>query len=298
MTVRRALPTAVAALALVTVAAARAAAPAQPAGRGPTVRGQRLDADGAVRVWNLVGSVGVVGWARDSVAVVGRVGPGGRLFVGGGPRGVKVGVEAAGDSTAAVLELRVPHGARVWVKTATAPVAVTGLVGDVELYSVSGAVHVAGRPATLRAESLAGAVTVDDGADWARIRTSSGAIRVRGPVSDGELTTVGGRVWFGGRVDGRARLESVTGAVDFAGAVAPGAALTVDTHAGDVTLALPRSGAALDLLALHGRVTSPVAALRARVRPAGRGEAVRADAPPGAGRVEVRSFRGRITVGG
>jgi hypothetical protein len=133
------------------------------------------------------------------------------------------------------------------------------------------------------------------------VRTSSGEIRVRGAIDDAELTAVGGPVRWDGRVGVRARLETVTGGVRFAGAVAPDAVLAVDTHAGDVALALPSGGAALDLLSLRGRVVGPPA-VRAAARTvggaAGKGEAVRTPGSAGAGRVEVRSFRGVITVGG
>jgi hypothetical protein len=131
------------------------------------------------------------------------------------------------------------------------------------------------------------------------VRTSSGTVRVRGAVDDAEFTAVGGEVRWEGRVEGRARLETVTGRVTFAGTVAPGAALAVDTHAGDVALTLPPGGAALDLLTLRGRVAGP-SAVRASARAVGsgavRGEAVRTTAAAGAGRVEVRTFRGLVRV--
>jgi DUF4097 and DUF4098 domain-containing protein YvlB len=166
------------------------------------------------------------------------------------------------------------------------------VLGDVELYTVTGEVRVSGRPATLRVESLAGPVTVADGADWLRARTSSGAVAVRGAVGDALLATVGGTLTLDGAVTQRARLETVTGAVRQRGPVARDATLAIDTNSGDVTLR--PSGAALDLLTLTGRVTSALPAVRAAVRPQGRGQAARVDA--GAGRVEVRSFKGAIVV--
>jgi hypothetical protein len=270
---------------------------AQAAG-APTVqrRGQRLDADGAVRIWNLVGTVRVIGWARDSVAVTARVPDGTRLFFGGGDRGMKVGVEErAGSAPTAALEIRVPHGAKVWVKSATAPITVTGLTGEVELYSVSGEVRVAGRPATLRVESMDAPVTVADGAAWLRARTSAGALRVRGPVDDVVLSTVGGEARLEGAIAQRARIETVTGAVRFGGTVAQGAQLGIDTNAGDVTLAVEPAGVALDLLTLNGRVASTLPLVRRVVRTQGRGQAATVTASD-AGRIEVRSFKGAIVV--
>ncbi len=288
--------------ALLTIAAAGQARTldAQAAGGAPVAqrRGQHLDADGAVRVWNLVGSVRVIGWARDSIAVSALVPEGARLFFGGDRRGVKVGIEdGAGSAPRAALEIRVPHGARVWVKSATAPITVTALTGEVELYSVSGEVRVAGRPATLRVESMDAPVTVADGAAWLRARTSAGTLRVRGAVDDAVLSTVGGGVRVEGTVAQRARIETVTGAVHFDGTVARGAELAIDTNAGDVTLTLEPRGVALDLLTLNGRVASTLPTVRRAVRPQGRGQAASVSAGD-AGRIEVRSFKGAIVVEG
>ena len=290
----RVLPTLLAAL----LAAFGPATLGAQAGRAPSVRGRALDARGAVRVWNLAGTVRVTGWGRDSVHVAARTPEGARLFFGGDARGVKVGVEGADDAAPAVLlDVRVPHGARVWVKTATAPVVVVGVSNEVELQSVSGDLQVRGRPAVLRAESLGGTVRVDDGAGWLRARASGGAVTVRGPVGDAELATVDGPVRLDGAVAERARLESVTGPVRWSGAVAPDATLVLDTNSGDVTLAAV-GAATLDLLTVEGRIATTVPAVHGAVRPRGRGQAAVATLGRGAspGRVEVRSFRGRITV--
>ena len=267
------------------------------------VRGQRMDADGAVRVWNLLGSVRVIGWAHDSIAVTARVAAGAPFHFGGGARGVKLGVEERGGPAATgEIEVRVPRRAKVWVKSSTAPITVTGVVGDVELYTVTGDVRVAGRPATLRVEALAAPVTVQDGADWLRARTSSGAIRVGGAVGDAELATVGGALTLDGAVAQQARLESVTGTVRQRGAVARGATLAIETNSGDVTLQLAGAESALDLLTLSGRITSTLPAVRAGVRSSKQGQALLLPAEKGAsddaGRIEVRSFKGAIVVEG
>lgn len=262
------------------------------------VRGQRLDPGGAVRVWNLLGSVRVVGWAHDSVALTARTRGAARVLFGGSAQGVKVGIEERGGAPApAEVELRVPYGARVWVKTSTATIATAGLTREVELYSVSGAVRVTGRPATLRVESLAGTVAVRDGAAWVRARTGSGTLDVRGAVGDAELSTVGGALRLTGDVGQRARVESVTGTVRVTGAVARGAQLEIDTNGGDVTLDPGGGDVALDLHTLNGRITSARPAVRRAVHARGAGQAaVTAGASPEAGRIEVRSFRGAIVV--
>ena len=73
-------------------------------------RGLHLDADGAVRISNLVGSVRVTGWDRDSVALRGSLPKGDKLFMGGGPRGMKMFIEPLNDRNpqASNIEVMVP----------------------------------------------------------------------------------------------------------------------------------------------------------------------------------------------
>src|SRR5205823_7580635 len=70
--------------------------------------------------------------------------------------------------------------------------------------------------------------------------SATGDIVLSGDSEDAGLTTVSGTIRVPtGRFD-RARIESVTGAVDFAGTIARGGSLDVDTHSGAIDLRLPR----------------------------------------------------------
>ena len=73
-------------------------------------RGLHLDADGSVRISNLVGSVHVTGWDRDSVSLRGSLPKGDKLFMGGGPHGMKMFVEPLNDRNPqpSSLEVMVP----------------------------------------------------------------------------------------------------------------------------------------------------------------------------------------------
>ena len=85
-------------------------------------RGIKLDADGSIRITNLVGSVRVTGWDRDSVSLRGSIPKGDNLYMGGGSRGIKMGIETLNDRNPqpTTLDVMVPARAKVWVKTATA----------------------------------------------------------------------------------------------------------------------------------------------------------------------------------
>src|SRR6267378_1318726 len=66
------------------------------AAQWPVNKRVALAPDASIRVFNLVGSIHVTGWDKDSLAVTGTLAPGaGKLFYfGGAGRGAKLGVEA------------------------------------------------------------------------------------------------------------------------------------------------------------------------------------------------------------
>ena len=299
-----------AALLLALVSGAPLAARAQGGSRAPAPTGQRvaagqgLDRDGSVRVFVLNGSVRVTGWERDSVAVTGTAAKGQELFIGGGRRGMKLGLWDRTDADNAQpshLDVRVPAGARVWVKTGyAADVEVSGVVGGLDLNTAAGAVRVTGSPRELTVEAMEGDVEITGSPAWLRAKSASGAITLRGTAEDAVLTTVSGRIAVvvppgaGGGI-GRARLESVTGDVRFTGAPARGGSLEVDTHSGAIDLAVPPTLAAdFDVTTIAGTVDNALTAARAVAEP--RRKALAFATGEGGARITVRTFKGLVRL--
>src|SRR4029079_18699829 len=81
-----------------------------------------LGMEAAIRISNMVGSVVVHGWNKDTVLVRAVLAPGTELFSGGTYTGVKMFVESASEREAkpSRLEVWVPSRVRLWIKTATA----------------------------------------------------------------------------------------------------------------------------------------------------------------------------------
>lgn len=212
----------------------------------------------AVRIHNLNGSVRVIGWDRDSVAVSGHAERDAGGFFGGGSRqALKLGVwnEAPGDTGRVVIEVRVPVTSQVWVKTAAASIDVSGIRGTLDLNTVTGDVKVTGAARDVSVESIGGSIYVEADARTVRARSGSGTVTVRGNAADATLSTVSGPVHASAASFERARLESVSGDVSFQGALAPGAALELQTHSGRIDVALPPSTAAeFTISTLKGKV--------------------------------------------
>ena len=106
-----------------------------------------------------IGSVHVVGWDKDSIELTGVVPNGSRVETSGGApmeavKGMKMFVETPTELTGreGQLVLKVPRGARVWVKTGTTDMDVTGVTGGLDLNVVGGLITVHGSSRELRAE--------------------------------------------------------------------------------------------------------------------------------------------------
>ncbi|HEX8696644.1 MAG TPA: DUF4097 family beta strand repeat-containing protein [Longimicrobium sp.] len=258
--------------------------------------GRRLDPTGLVRVWNEEGSLRIVGWDRDSVAVTGTVPRGKEFQVGGTSAGVKITVDHAESTDTAHLEVRVPRRSQVWVKTAGSRVSVSGLAGNLDVYSVTGPITVNGALTAVTLESMGGEVSVGGSAVSLRVKTASGAVRLSGRADDAVATTVSGPVRLEGVRFRRARVESVDGDLRYAAPVPAGSSLELTTHGGGVEMVLPRGTAAeLNASTFEGVIRSALPGSPSP-RPKGKGYILGFTLGRGGSQITIRSFRGAVTL--
>jgi hypothetical protein len=259
--------------------------------------------DVAVRINNLEGTVRIVGWDQDTLAVRGSVPAGVEFYFGGRDRLAKMGVERdpkAKPSGPAFLEVSVPRGARVWVRTGAGGIEAVGLTGELELISVGGTIKADCACRLVTAETIDGGVEVTGGAQVVRARTGSGQIALQklGSVSEITAVTVSGPIVVTGTTASTGRLETVSGDVTFNADVDRRGRFEVQTHGGDIELRLPATieaefdlqsmgGTVLfGLLAKPGEATKPIASGKQILRATGGGGA----------QITVRSFKGAIRV--
>lgn len=262
-------------------------------------RGLRLNGDGAVRIYNLVGSVRVIGWKRDSVAVRGAIGKGSTFHMGGGLAGVKMFVEGADEfnPAAADVEVSVPVGSKVWVKTATAGILVSGVTGSLDLYVVSGDIRVTGNPSDVNAEAIDGSITIVGSPPWVRARSASGDVTLDGSSADVTLSTVSGKIGADGTRYEKAKFESVTGSIRFTGSFQRGGLVNFDTHSGLIEIGVPAgSPADFDVVSIAGKITNKLTSKRPGPGRYGRGAELVASSGDGGVRVTIRSFKGSVVL--
>jgi len=268
-------------------------------------RGLKLDSDGAVRISNLVGSVHVTGWDRDSVALRGSLPKGDKLFMGGGPKGMKMFVEPLNDRNPqpSRLDVMVPARAKVWVKTATAEVEVSGVTGELDLYVVGGKIRVTGKPSELNAEAIDGDIEVNGAPGWLRAKSASGDVTLNGSSPDVAISTVSGGIVINsitaaenGKFE-RAKIESVTGPIRFNGDIERGASITFDTHSGPTEIAIPRkTGADFDIASIAGTISNELNYSRPVKGRYGRGSELIMTNSSGGAHITIRSFKGPVIL--
>ena len=264
-----------------------------------------IASDASIRISGAISSLRIVGWDRDSLVITGTM-PQGWRFDGGvaagvmGPgRGAKFFVEAPTEvfASGAAVELRVPARARVWAKSGSADIEVSGVTGGLDLNLVGGSVTVNSAPRELNIESMDGAVRVLAGAAWLRVKTATGDIEVRGGSEDVGLSTVSGTIRVGtGRYE-RAKFETVTGDIVYQGDVGHRGSIDLTTHSGRVELHIPkRPDLEMDAATVTGTIENGVTANRPIPGREGRGMELGFGLGTGDTHMMIRSFKGSITL--
>lgn len=263
-------------------------------------RGFPLSAKGSVKAFNYSGSLRIIGWDRDSVHVTGSADAGARVFGGGGPDGIKLGVEGAGPGTPrADLVVRVPATAQVWARGAATAVTVEGLIGSVDVGSVSGDVRVEGAPSDLVVETMDGSLEILGSPGTLRAKTASGALTWRGSGSGATLASVSGRVTAAGGPLGTARIETVTGDVVLTAAIRSDASIVIESHSGSVELRLSPDApvrVTADAIELTGPGIKPQSPVPAPKRAAPRRVDYGRPVAGESAEIVVRSFKGSVRI--
>jgi hypothetical protein len=257
-----------------------------------------LGMEGALRIANMVGSVVVHGWNKDTVMVRGTLGAGDNFFMGGAYTGAKMFVEGTNDRDPkpTQLEVWVPARVRLWIKTATASIDVSDVTGGLDLYVVSGTIDVRGDPRELNAEAIDGDIHVIGSPSWLRAKTATGTITFQGASADLGLSTVSGPIKVDGGVFERSKIETVTGNITFAGKLDRGGTFDFDTHSGNVEIGIPpKMGVSVSAVTIAGTITNNLSVNPPIPGRFGRGAELTMEVSGGGARVGVRTFKGPVT---
>jgi DUF4097 and DUF4098 domain-containing protein YvlB len=194
--------------------------------------------------------------------------------------------------------MRVPAKARVWAKSGNAEITAEDISGGLDLNIVGGSIQVNGSARELNVESMDGSISVIGSPEWVRLKTAAGAITMTGGSTDAAFNSVSGDVRVTDGTYDRARLETVTGGITFAGDIARGGALTFDTHSGPIDIKLsPKANVEIDAASLAGTIENTLRDRRAVPGRDGRGQEIGLSLGSGGSRLMIRSYKSNIRLG-
>ena len=246
--------------------------------------------DGTIKITNAVGSVRVVGWDRDTVAISGSLGAGAaRLAFETNARETRLRVvldRDARDISGTDLVVQAPRHSQVAVRTSSADIDVSHLGGSLDLESVSGSIRVSGTPRMVYVESAGGDIDIEVSTKVVRAKSIDGNVTVRvarGYVEvstvSGSATVLGERVWEG-------EMTTVSGDIHFTGDFDPDGSFSFESHGGDIELVLPDGiNADFEITTLRGvQIRNDFAPARDRSFSVGRGGT----------QIRIKSFKGDV----
>lgn len=165
-------------------------------------------------------------------------------------------ISAIGGAPYAELRVEVPAGVAVEAEVVNGEIVAAGLRGDVRLATVSGDIDSEDSVGALEvtttsgdvsfsdhsgpfvADSTSGDVYADGALDSPRVTTVSGDVELAGVRGAAELRSISGDLSLSDGEDVSLMLESTSGDIEFAGALARGVESSIANISGDVRVAL------------------------------------------------------------
>ena len=287
---------------MTTLLALALAALVAPAGQDVKMT-RSVAADARIHVESGAGSLRIEGWDRAEVSVTGTACDGAEgLEVRGGERSLTIDLGGHGDPRRCSSDIlvKVPAGSTVDAESLMASISASGLTGTFRAESVHGGLRVGGRLKLVELDSVAGNVEFDGSAGTVRAESVNGSVFLRGVSGDVEAGTVTGLLSVTGSDLRNLRLETVSGALRFAGSLAEGAQVTAESVSGAVDLTLAAgSDVTIDASSFSGAIVNDLSADRAAAEndiPGLTARTLRFSLGRGSAQVSVETVSGRIRL--
>jgi hypothetical protein len=207
-------------------------------------------------------TVEVSGWSGDVTVTTGgdralRVrGDDARFDVRGSSRSLLIDANGRRGRGTGPLDLVVPRGTTLFVRTQSGNITVRGTDAEVEASTISGDVRVE-EAARVRIETVVGDVTLRGVRDGAIVSATSGDVRLTGVEGDVQVTGTSGTVVLRDVTSRRVAVRIASGDVDWAGAFIDDGRYDFSAHSGNLRFDLPRDArATLDVRTFNGELAS------------------------------------------
>ena len=191
------------------------------------------------------------------------------------------------------LELQVPYGSDLSIRTLHGPIEVEDVDGVLDLHAASGRIEVDGSPREARLETLNASIDFRGDDSEVVARTLNGNVELRGVGREVEVTSMSGRIDVEGEDLERVHLESMAGNIDLDASLAEGARILSKTYSGRVRLRLPQDvSARFSIESFSGDVRSAFAGDWNPLR----GQRLRTTIGGGDARIDIESFSGGVRI--
>jgi hypothetical protein len=261
--------------------------------------------DGTVKITDVAGSIRVVGWTRDTVAITGALGAEvEELEFTTDERSTRIRLilrpeyrtRPVGGSD---LEVRVPRQSHVAVRTAEGGIEIVGIQGAVDLESGTGDIRVGGSPRFIYARSVGGTVDVEGFSKLVRASSVAGDVIVRRAGGYVDVSTVSGDIDLVGRTIWEGRATSVSGNVSFEGDFDDGGSFSFESNSGAIELVVPpRLRADFSVTTFAGTIQNDLAPGSGSAGSASSGAVREVSFSVGGGgaRIDVKTYKGAIRL--
>lgn len=262
-------------------------------------------ANGHVEISSVAGSVKITAWNRNEVHVGGTLSRNAeRLAVEKTANGVSIRVvlpnHLSGNTEGSDLVIQLPAASQTEVHTVSADIDAGGLAGPVRLESVSGNLVLVSTSPNIYANAISGDITVTGSAPNATIEAHSISGKVRLDKVDGTLRagSTSGAIQLAGENTLRgAKLETTSGDIRFAAAMAGAGDYEFHSVSGNVVLSLPKIPAAgFDVSSFSGDIDTNFGPAPKRTSEFAPGKEWHYEGGSGKAAVRVRTLSGDIRI--
>jgi len=266
---------------------------------------QDAQADGSVDIFNLSGSIEIIGWDRNQIRVTGEISDDVEeliFHVSGSQTKIKVKFpdRAHGHKdVSADLVIYVPAASSIDVGSVSADIDVEKVTGEQELQSVSGDLEIEIYASDVDAETVSGDVDVDGhgGDAEVRLESVSGDVTAEGLAGELKFSTVSGDLDLSNGSFDRAVAETVNGDISLVMVLRSGGKLDVETVNGTVDVDfIGDVDARFDIETFNGRIRNCFGPDAERTSKYAPGWELSFEEGDGDGRVSIATLNGGVRL--
>jgi len=246
---------------------------------------------GSVDVHVFSGAVHVSTWTQNAIHVRGHFNPDCHVDVSPSGERQEIRLTCSHGPGEGDLEVQLPQGSAVDVRTMSADVSIRDVNGAVHAQTISGDIVLrGGAPSEIDLRSTSGTITAETSSASTRAHSISGDVHIAGVRGRASIRTVSGDCTLRGGEFASVEIETVSGDVVFEGAAT--GTFDAQSHSGDITLHLPATtGADVEMHTTSGDLVIDMGS--------GRKSAERelvARIGPGGARLRLHSYSGDVAV--